>query len=111
MFYFGVEDKHTAGHYLFDERMWKVNDSSVPENIDGGFCPKGIEIQGHALITRVNGKTILSFWDRSGDKRFGSHSTFIEEGTLTFNEMLADAKIKFPKVFERINFEIKEIQQ
>lgn len=108
MLYFGVEKKDRAGHYLFDEQMRSLNYSETFDKIDGGFCPQGPEKQGVATLTHINGQTVLAFWDRSGDSRFGSNSNFIEKGTLSFDEMLCSAKEKFPLVFERLDFDIIE---
>ena len=57
----------------------------------------------------MNGFTIVSFWDRSSDKRFGSNSSFIEFGHYQFNEMIALARIAFPKLFARFDFEIRRL--
>lgn len=109
MLYFGVQDKNKKGHYLFDKRLFlSLRLEDAPNNIDGGFCPETRE-QGKALLTHSDGKTILAFWDYSGDSRPGSNSNFIENGTLSFAEMLALAKAEFPSIFHRFDFDVTQV--
>lgn len=58
--------------------------------------------QGRARLTFVAGWTLLGFWDRSVDRRFGSCSVFLAEGTFSFDEMTAFAEERFPSVWRRI---------
>jgi hypothetical protein len=66
------------------------------------------EEQGEAVLSHIGKWTILSFWDRSIDKRGQCNSNFILRGILTFGDALAVAKSKFPSIFARIHFEIRE---
>jgi hypothetical protein len=51
---------------------------AIARRIDGGFCPQIEDAQsGEARIHHVEGWTVLAFWDRSGDSRPSSHSTFV----------------------------------
>jgi hypothetical protein len=45
---------------------------------------------------------MLSFWDRSMDKRFGSNGNFIIEGTHTFAEACRLASEAWPASWRRI---------
>lgn len=106
MYYFGCWEE--PGHYLVDERMRSVPWELCPVGyeIDTGFCPKGPEIEGKALLHFVNGWTILAFWDRSVDTRGKCNSAFLWEGKHEFDEMLAESKKKFPGVFAWFKFEV-----
>jgi len=115
--YFGVESKSNVGHYYFyrdGRRMLEPNnikDSFLPESlgyyglIDGGFCLKK-GVQGHALIHFIEGWTVLSFWDSSGDSRPGSNSNFVIKGRHSFNEMVEISKALFPTIWQRFTFEV-----
>jgi hypothetical protein len=116
-FYFGCYGQ--AGHYFHDERMrhrWEA-EQIVPWGfkVDGGLAPtigyRQEAPQGHAALHHKAGWTALSFWDRSGDSRGNSSSTFLFEDTLTFDEALAEARERFPALFKRFPFEIVEWQE
>lgn len=81
--------------------------------LDGGFAPRvGREEapQGHAKLTHVpeQGITVLAFWDRTGDQRGASHSTFVVDGHHSFDDALALAREAFPEVFERFGQPVVE---
>lgn len=115
--YFGCIGR--AGHDFFS------SDSTRPEpppqtwdaGIDRAFNrnpanparwqPVGPQPEGIAEIEHRDGHTRIGWWDRSGDERHGSHSQFIIEGTLDFDQAIAIAKRWFPIVFSRAKFEIK----
>jgi hypothetical protein len=107
VYYFGMhrpEPDRTLGEcratsYFTERNPWGYA-------IDGGLCPKGPEIEGRALIHHKDGWTAMSFWDRSVDHRGKCNSSFLAEGTFTFEEMLAIAREKFPRVVGRFKFEI-----
>ena len=122
MCYFGCWD--TPGHFLYLEsgrNCWKslqIIELVFPD-IDGGYCvgtdpnrerawqrpeeqPEGI-----AKITHKEGWTMLSFWDRSVDKRMNCNSNFIQQGDFSFEQMVESAQLKFPKIWERFTFEVK----
>lgn len=48
--------------------------------------------------------TALAFWDRSGDKRPGSHTVFLSFDRLEPEDMLRLSKEQWPEVFARPNF-------
>lgn len=62
--------------------------------------------QGVAALHHRDGWTALSFWDRTGDSRPNSNSTFVVEGILAFDEVVAVAREHFPQLFARFTFEI-----
>lgn len=51
--------------------------------------------------------TVLSMWDRSGDSRGNSNSSFLTVGVFTAEEMWALAERDFPTIVKRIR-EFKE---
>jgi hypothetical protein len=59
-------------------------------------------IEGAPVFVRRNGWTLVSMWDRSGDRRPGSHATFALGAELSDTEALAECKQLFPEVFTRI---------
>lgn len=42
----------------------------------------------------------------TGDRRGGSHTAFLFDATLTFDEALAAARERWPRLFERFTFEV-----
>lgn len=65
--------------------------------------------QGRALLHHKDGWTALAFWDRTGDSRSNSNSTFLFDTTLSFDEALVAAKENFPELFERFDFEVSQV--
>lgn len=106
------------GHYLWGEELgahlWDDDDAMhrIFPIIDGGLCPQvdreNQQIEGAAALHHKGGWTALAFWDRSGDHRPGSNSVFIFRGELTFDDAVARAKEKFPDVWGRFQFDVKE---
>jgi hypothetical protein len=93
-----------AGHHLHDVLGNRGLDSppGCPWGwLDGTLCVTGHQRQGEALLRHRDGWTALAFWDRSGDHRPGSHSTFIYHGTLPFETMLEQCERDWPGLFER----------
>lgn len=110
--YFGCVDD--VGHYHFVPgdpgcRPIKSNYYKAPffPECDSGFCPKHTRKQGVVCLTHQDGWTILSFWDNSVDTRPGSHSTFMVEGKLDKDAMIAKAKELFPTIWQRYAFEVQ----
>lgn len=116
----GVAGHRDAGHFYYDDRYRSLGLGNRPDRqtgpwspIDGALAPREWDSrrapekpQGVAALHHKDGWTALSFWDRSGDSRPASNSTFLFDGTLTFNEALAAARDHFPALFERFPFEI-----
>lgn len=128
--YFGCKKgagRHTeAGHYLCGPGLYDVEYSErrkicpwTPETIDAKLAPKDARKnelpQGQALVHRKNGWMAISFWDRSGDQRGNSNSTFlINRETMFFDQALKEAEKVFPELFERFRnagIEIVEVKQ
>lgn len=111
-FYFGCWRE--AGHYLFTpsgRSTYSVpNDFPLPANyLDSGLLPPNLpETEGRASLVHINGWTVISFWDRSVDKRGKCNSSFLFRGHFTFDEMCKLAAEKFPTIWNRFAFPITE---
>lgn len=125
VFYFGCWDR--AGHFFYTETGRTVyDDPTCPWKdfeVDGCLQPGcfknrfnrwdragATQEEGEALIHHRGGWTALSFWDRSVDKRGGCNSTFFAEGTHDFEAMVQIAKQRFPKIWQRFQFEIRLVE-
>lgn len=118
--YFGVQ-RQSSGHTLCiakgqitDYVAWRKT-QDVFGTIDGSLCWNGRresgrdETEGRALLTHSNGWTVIAFWDRSGDKRFGSNSAFFVEAELTYDQLLRAAKQQWPEVWARFTFPVVQV--
>ena len=124
MLYFGPLKE--SGHFMFHEDGWQVPYSKVnticpwkDSEIDGLLQPgrpdpgdrlerrTRSKVEGEAALHHKNGWTALAFWDCTIDTRPGSCSTYITEGTLSFEEMVALAKARFPERWNKMQFEVK----
>lgn len=104
-YYLGCWDG--PGHYLIREGGAWVHYQERPttlRDLDCGYAPKDEnQPQGAANLVHEAGQTILAFWDRTGDKRFGSNSAFLLPGTLDFDEAVAAARRAFPRIWARLD--------
>jgi hypothetical protein len=119
VFYFGCIQG--PGHFLWSSESQRTRAGSrgfpddfpvEPCSLDGGLLGPmhyhGPEVEGQAAVWRGRGWTIISFWDRSVDKRGACNSSFVVRGTLSFDEAVTRAKAAFPNVWARFTFEVKE---
>jgi len=109
-YYFGCQNE--TGHFLWDEQNRKVYSvQGIPFRwtiLDGALLPPDEpETEGLAEIVHVGSWTIITFWDRSVDKRGGCSSAFVIPAHLWFDEATAIAKERFPRVWARFAFDIK----
>lgn len=109
IYYFGVESASQRGHYLFNSEMRSVSmqQNELPFQsciLDAGLIPPN-ENQKHSehFLSVINGWTILSMWDRSGDPRPGSNSSFIAKGVMSQTEIEQLATRTFPEIWMRIH--------
>jgi hypothetical protein len=107
--YFGCLNR--IGHDLHSKRGTRTYplDEVLPwgDHIDAGFLPqRGIQQQGQACSAHKSGWTAVAFWDRSVDRRHGSHSTFIVHDDVTAEELITEARRQWPEVFARFNFPV-----
>lgn len=113
LYYFGVRRKAgEAGHALYSSG-WRsahrqirngLQRKNMPKQIDAVFAPmdeEGRRVLYIAGMSFVNGWTVVSWWDSSGDKRPGCNSTLLAQGRYTFDEMIGAAKVQFPGLMER----------
>lgn len=106
-YYFGVWQKGGAGHYLYEPtgRTTYLTASIVPFRLsilDGGLIPSNeYPAQSKYYLNVINGWTIVSFHDYTGDSRPGSNSSFIVEGVHDLDNVLKIAKEVFPTVYSR----------
>lgn len=115
-YYFGCVGG--AGHYLFEANGGPPFSSGSRTMDWTRFCDGGLlkdtdpkEIEGKATWSYLNGYSIISFWDRSVDKRGGCCSSFLVPGLLSFSLVLQTAKEVFPTIFERFKFEIVKAKE
>jgi len=113
--YFGVEQRNRPGHRYVSpsggdtfEMEKKLPRFLNPRQglIDGQYCIQTTNVEGRALIHFVQGWTVLSFWDRSGDSRGGSNSNFVVKGRHSFNDMVEITRALFPQIWARFNFDV-----
>lgn len=111
-YYFGCKDR--PGHFLWGDDGRRSDNSSknvLPFKfsiLDAGFLPEVCsQIEGLGTLVHFPKWTVLSFWDRSVDKRPGCNSAFVLYGHWTFSESLEISKVKFPWVWSRFNFEVR----
>lgn len=111
VFYFGVWSPNQLGHYLYEPsgRMaGREAERALPFKmhiLDTGLLPDiGPCTEGFIHRSVINGWTVLTFWDRSGDSRGNSNSSFIIEGDHQAEAALAIAKAAFPSIFSRFTF-------
>ena len=124
MLYFGPWDQ--AGHHFHGRHGGYVSHENClrcpwqPHQIDCGLqagcvvdhrghLTTGKEIEGDALLHHKDGWTALSFWDRTIDTRGRCNSTYLAEGTFTFNEMVALAKENFSRRWNHMKFEVRDV--
>lgn len=122
-YFVGVKPGDRAGHFCYKpgyQKVWLSRDS-VQLSKDGepspwaGVYPLGdseateaawpdwetpVEGNGHSI--RTKGWTLLSFWDRSGDKRPGSHASFAFDVDVGAEEVLGLAREHFPEIITRM---------
>ena len=106
----------TSARYALEHKI----EAQLGSGIDSRFCWNSAkstrdqydardETEGRAFVTRLNGLTVLAFWDRSGDERGASNTAFICPGTLTFAQIVRVARFAWPGVWSRFHFAVVEV--
>ena len=62
--------------------------------------------EGVARLHHKSGWTALQFADQTGDRRGGSHTAFLFDETLSFDEALTTAREQWPRLFARFTFDV-----
>ena len=73
--------------------------------LDGTYCvfPSAVrEPQNRGRLVHRDHWTVLAFWDRTADQRYGSNAAFLAKGTHDFVVMCEIARRHFPTVWARI---------
>ena len=110
VFYFGCHRE--AGHYLWrpgpslaSRRLPDDFPVDGPRVLDGGLLPPNQpETEGAVTHLWLNGWTILTFWDRSVDKRGKCNSSFLARGTYSFDAAKRLFEEQFPEIVSRFKF-------
>lgn len=113
-YFFGCSNRE-KGHYLYDTNFSKVDDRKTslpfkPSYLDGGFLQNILDVPGNARLFYIAGWTVLTFWDRSGDGRGNSNSSFVFNGIYNFDKMMQLALQIFPSIVNRFNFDIDWVE-
>jgi len=116
IYFFGVQDAGRAGHYLSELVDGQLRHVDVTRlrlpflytKLDGGFLPdtrgkRELEVQGLWHHTFVDGWSIISCWDRTGDSRYASNASFVVEGMFDIGEMKRIAAAACPALWNRIS--------
>lgn len=113
-YYFGCWSPQRLGHYLYTpdgRRALRDPQRELPvreDVLDGGLLAGIPDVPGHAVLFHGRGWTLLSFWDRSGDARPNSTSTFVLRGDFTFAQALAQAQQAFPARWALLQVPVRE---
>jgi hypothetical protein len=91
--------------------------SPTPTNVDkiglmrSGYEPPSYEVpQGLCAHLIHDGWTVISFWDRSADRRGACNSAFVvHEVVRDFDEMTRRAKETFPTIYARFPFTLHQL--
>lgn len=99
-----------AGHYLHS-KVNRVSHEDTPwgTKLDGGlltddYYKADTSVTGKVHEHHLQGWTAVSCWDRSGDDRGGSNTTFLTHADLSGSQLIELAKEQWPEVFARSGF-------
>ncbi len=107
VYFFGCLDTLNRGHYLYNKQGRRVYDydaKSIPFQytiLDGGLL-RMPEEQGRLHYAVINGWTVIGMWDRTGDHRGRSCSSFFCEGIFDLETMCKIAAHEYPALWKRI---------
>lgn len=65
------------------------------------------QIEGDAAMHYRHGWTILAWWDRSVDKRFGCNAAIVALGRWSFEGMMYRGSKFFPDIMRRFKYKIR----
>jgi len=110
LYYFGCIG--IIGHHFFNSGGREISSKDIKIHglsedllrcIDGTYPPSTDLTMGRyvEVVFRQLNVIIISWWDYSVDKRVKSNSNLIAYGYSSTEEVIADAKLKFPMVMNR----------
>jgi hypothetical protein len=114
IYYFGVWPGHSTGHFIWDRHWNQARDAerklfaaAVASGLsqypwDAKIDNRGNQPQGLFFYKKGEGISLISCWDRSGDGRYNSCSSFISPNVLSREELLFWARETYPEVFSRM---------
>ncbi len=107
-----------AGHYLHSKTgvNWRNEQTPWGDRLDAflltsDYYNHNTAVTGLCSEHHLNGWTAISFWDRSGDSRPGSNTSFLCHAEITAAELLALAREQWPHVFSRPGFPELKLSQ
>lgn len=110
LMYFGCRAPNAPGHFLCRPGMKADWSSDLLDrlrdehdtHLDTGYlkAQRVQDVPGRAAFVHVNGHSIVTWWDRSGDSRSASNSAFILPGDHTPHEVMEQSTLHFPEVLE-----------
>ena len=109
-YFFGVSHPSSLGHFLYRaagpgqvSRLSGMEEKTIPFRVtimDGGLL--SLPETAGAQLSHINGWTILGTWDRTGDKRAGSCSSFLLEGVYAMDSAKLAASSAYPELYARV---------
>lgn len=118
VFFFGALTGSGAGLFLRDAQYRMPASRELPASlrrIDAVFtcerprsreevCGRSSEPEheGRGFIHYIDGWTVIAWWDRSEDKRYGCNAAFLVEGRHRFAAALDLARESFPREMTRM---------
>lgn len=104
---FGGDDTINKGSigYVLSNKLDSIGDTPRDEQVQGRvrrFYQLGPEVDDrHCGRVDIGLWSCLDWWDRTVDKRHGSHSVFLARGVFTFSALLEAGRLAWPDVIAR----------
>jgi hypothetical protein len=110
-FFFGTLNPGESGHYFYlpSGEAWPRPKFPFNADVVDGLLldtEKG-QVQGLLNHAIINGWTVVSAWDRTGDRRHGSLAAFIFAGELPLQAAISAAEMYFPTLWKRIHPKVR----
>lgn len=106
MQFFGVWGVTRPGHFVHDEdgNTVRPQHQIVSDGDLDGKMPPRLRGEPEDVVSLVyyRGATILAMWDRSADDRGQCNAAFIQRGTWSRDDMMAEARRLFPTITARL---------